>query len=207
MGDPKKNRKKYSRPSHPWEGERIKAEKELSKKYGLKNKTEIWKAKAELRRYRRHARELQAKLRYGDPQAVKESEELLEKLSRLGILYGDDVALDSILGLEVESILARRLQTIVYLKGMANSMQQARQFIVHGHISVNGRKVTVPGYLVKKSEEDAIDYFYKSPLKDELHPERTKKRQKAEGFGRESVNDNVAPDAIANKTPEVNANG
>jgi len=33
LGDPKKNRKKYSRPSHPWEAERIKAEKELKKKY------------------------------------------------------------------------------------------------------------------------------------------------------------------------------
>ncbi len=194
MGDPKKNRKRYSRPSHPWEAERIKSEKELSKKYGLKNKTEIWKAKAELRRYRRHARLLQAKIRSGDPQSVKESQELLEKLSRLGILYGEDIGLDSILGLEVESMLARRLQTIVYLKGMANTMEQARQFIVHGHISLNGRKVTVPGYLVKKSEEESVSYFYNSPLKDELHPERTKKKQKIEALD-------------GHAAPEVNTNG
>ncbi len=187
MGDPKINRKKYSRPSHPWEGERIKAEKELLKKYGLKNKTEIWKAAAKLRRFRRHARELQARVRYGDPQAIKESEELMEKLSRMGILYGENVALDSILGLDVETVLSRRLQTIVYLKGMANSMDQARQFIVHGHIAVNGRKVTVPGYSVKKSEEDSITYFYKSPLNDELHPERTKKQKKIEDVNKEEV--------------------
>ncbi len=194
MGDPKKNRKKYSRPSHPWEAERIKAEKELVKKYGLKNKTEIWRARAELRRYRRHARYLQAKLGAGDPQAVKESQELLEKLSRLGILYGEDVDLNSILALEVESMLARRLQTIVYLKGMANSMEQARQFIVHGHIAIDGRKVTVPGYLVKKSEEDSLTYFYNSPLNDELHPERTKKQKKIDNLDSQP------------KT-EVNANG
>ncbi len=187
MGDPKINRKKYSRPSHPWEGERIKAEKEILKKYGLKNKTEIWKATAKLRRFRRHARELQARVRYGDPQAIKESEELMEKLSRMGILYGENVALDSILGLDVETVLSRRLQTIVYLKGMANSMDQARQFIVHGHIAIDGRKVTVPGYLVKKSEEDSITYFYKSPLNDELHPERTKKQKKIENANKEEV--------------------
>ena len=187
MGDPKINRKKYSRPSHPWEGERIKAEKEILKKYGLKNKTEIWKATAKLRRFRRHARELQARVRYGDPQAIKESEELMEKLSRMGILYGENVALDSILGLDVETVLSRRLQTIVYLKGMANSMDQARQFIVHGHIAIDGRKVTVPGYLVKKSEEDSIAYFYKSPLNDELHPERTKKQKKIENANKEEV--------------------
>ena len=205
MGDPKKSRKKYSRPSHPWEGERIKAEKELSKKYGLKNKTEIWRGKAELRGYRRHAKELQAKLRYGDAQAVKESQELLEKLSKLGILYGEDISLDSILGLEVESILARRLQTIVYLKGMANTMEQARQFIVHGHITINGRKVTVPGYLVKKSDEENIAYFYSSPLKDELHPERVKKKQKADKFdNREEVKETQpAPTRAA----EVKVNG
>lgn len=206
MGDPKKSRKKYSRPSHPWEAERIKAEKELSKKYGLKNKTEIWRARAELRRYRRHARYLQAKLGYGDPQAVKESQELLEKLSRLGILYGDDVNLNSILALEVESILSRRLQTIVYLKGMANSMDQARQFIVHGHIAVDGRKVTVPGYLVKKSEEETISYFYNSPLKDELHPERTRKKQKIDKFDREEGGAAPQP-APAQASPEVNKNG
>jgi len=175
-------------------GRENKAEKELSKKYGLKNKTEIWKARAELRRYRRHARHLQAKLGTGDPQAVKESQELLEKLSRLGILYGEDVDLNSILGLEVESMLARRLQTIVYLKGMANSMEQARQFIVHGHIAIDGRKVTVPGYLVRKSEEETLSYFYNSPLKDELHPERTKKQKKIDNLD-------------SQPKPEVNANG
>ena len=44
MGDPKRLRKKYETPSHPWEEERIKRETELMKKYGLKNKREIWKA-------------------------------------------------------------------------------------------------------------------------------------------------------------------
>ncbi len=180
MGDPKFNRKKYSKPSHPWQADRIKYEKEIQKKYGLKNKREIWKAQAELRRMRRHARKLQARLRYGDPQAVKESQELLAKLTALGILQGENIGLDDVLALDVEAVLMRRLQTIVYFRGMANTPEQARQFIVHGHIAVNGGKVTVPGYLVKKSEEGLITYHYNSPLNDELHPERTKKQKKME---------------------------
>lgn len=192
MGDPKFNRKKYAKPSHPWQADRIRSEKELRKKYGLKNKREIWKAQAELRRYRRHARKLQAKLRYGDPQAVKESQELMAKLTALGILQGENLSLNDILGLDVEAILMRRLQTIVYLRGMANTPDQARQFIVHGHIAVNGRKTTVPAYLVKKSDEGLIAYHYNSPLNDELHPERTKKQQKIES---------------RTEKPEVNVNG
>lgn len=198
MGDPKFNRKKYSNPSHPWQADRIKAEKELQKKYGLKNKREIWKAQAELRRYRRHARKLQAKLRYGDPQAIKESQELITKLTNLGILQGEDIGLDDILSLNVEAILGRRLQTIVYLRGLANTPEQARQFIVHGHIAVNGRKVTVPSYHVRKSEEAFITYHYNSPLNDELHPERNKKKKKI---------DALAENKTEEKKVEVAVNG
>jgi ribosomal protein S4 len=46
--------------------------------------------------------------------------------------------------------------------------------IVHGHISVNGRKQTSPSYLVKVSEENSIDFSGVSPFQDEDHPERTK---------------------------------
>ncbi len=42
MGDPKFSRKKYETPNHPWQTARIKEEKDICKKYGLKNKTEIW---------------------------------------------------------------------------------------------------------------------------------------------------------------------
>ena len=40
MGDPKFSRKTYDTPSHPWQGERIKAEVEIVRAFGLKNKTE-----------------------------------------------------------------------------------------------------------------------------------------------------------------------
>ncbi len=172
MGDPKFNRKTYETPKHPWEAERIKEEWELKKKYGLKNKREIWKAKSILRNFRAQARDLQARLRYGDPQAEKEQKQLFGKLIRLGILTEDTATLDAVLSLTVEDILRRRLQTIVYLKGLARTPRQARQFIVHGHISIGGRRVTIPGYLVRKEEEDQIEYHEHSPLANELHPMR-----------------------------------
>jgi len=171
MGDPKFHRKKYETPRHPWEAERIKEEKELMRKYGLKNKREIWKAKSILRSFRAQARSLQARLRYGDKQAEREYKQLMGKLYRLGILP-EDAGIDDVLSLTVEDILNRRLQTIVYMKGLARTPRQARQFVVHGHIAIGERKVTIPGYLVKRDEEELITYSPYSPLSDEDHPMR-----------------------------------
>ncbi len=171
MGDPKFHRKQYETPRHPWEAERIKEEKELMRKYGLKNKREIWKAKSILRSFRAQARSLQARLRYGDKQAEREYKQLMGKLNRLGILP-EDASIDDVLSLTVEDILNRRLQTIVYMKGLARTPRQARQFVVHGHIAIGERKVTIPGYLVKRKEEELITYNPYSPLSDEDHPMR-----------------------------------
>ncbi|MEE9152055.1 MAG: 30S ribosomal protein S4 [Thermoplasmata archaeon] len=171
MGDPKFSRRKYDTPSHPWQGSRIKEENELLKKYGLKNKRELWKAQSLLRNYRRQGRNLLARRRYGDVQAEKEMKELLEKLANLGVLQVN-ATVDDVLALDLERILERRLQTLVYLKGLAYTPKQARQLIVHGHTIVMDRKVTVPGYLVKKNEEVSIAYNPYSPLASEMHPAR-----------------------------------
>ena len=171
MGDPKFSRRKYDTPSHPWQGTRIKEENELLKKYGLKNKRELWKAQSTLRNYRGHARDLLARLRYGDVQAETEMKDLLVKLANLGLLT-ESASLDDVLALELEKLLERRLQTLVYLKGLAYTPKQARQLIVHGHTCIRGRKVTVPGYLVKRNEETSIEYTSSSPLVNDLHPAR-----------------------------------
>ena len=171
MGDPKFSRKKYDTPSHPWEGERIASENELLRKYGLKNKQELWRTQTQLRVFRQRARELQAKVRYGDVQAEKERDELMKRLDNLGII-SNEASLDDILTLDVEILLGRRLQTLAYMKGLSNSAKQSRQFIVHGHVSIDGKKVTIPGYLVKRSEEEVIDYLGHSPLADDMHPAR-----------------------------------
>ena len=172
MGDPKFSRKRYDRPSHPWEGERIKAENELLKKYGLKNKKELWRAQSVLRRFRHRARELQALVRYADRQAGKERDELIGRLGRLGLLPTEGATLDDVLGLDVEAVLSRRLQTLAFVKGLAFTPHQARQFITHGHVAIGPRRVTVPGYLVTRMEETGIAYDPRSPISHDLHPAR-----------------------------------
>jgi len=171
MGHPKRPRKKYETPSHPWQEDRIKYENELLKKYGLKNKREIWKAQTILKKYRTQARLLLPRLDSEDEKYKREIKELLDHLRRMNILKGD-ASLADVLALTVEDILSRRLQTIVYLKGLASTPKQARQLIVHGHITVGGRRVTVPSYMVRADEEKEIEYAPDSPLTDLSHPAR-----------------------------------
>ena len=171
MGKPKFSRKKYETPSHPWQEDRIKEENELIRKYGLKNKREVWKSQTRLRKYRSQARELLAKVETGDAQSKKESQQLLMHLNRLNVLPPNST-LDDVLTLNTESILSRRLQTLTYLKGLANTSYQARQLISHGHIAISDRRVTVPGYIVTKDEEGDIGYTSDSPLNDVMHPAR-----------------------------------
>jgi small subunit ribosomal protein S4 len=177
MGDPKFPRRTYDTPSHPWEGERIKEEQELVRKYGLKNKRELWKAQSILRNFRRQSRELQARLGYGEAQADIERENLLKRCGSMGILPMEGITLDDVLALDPECILNRRLQTLVCNKGLASSNNQARQLIVHGHINVDDRRVTIPGYLVKRGEEAKIEYSARSPFADDLHPIRVQQAE------------------------------
>jgi small subunit ribosomal protein S4 len=192
MGQPKFNRRKYDKPSHPWQGERIKAEREVKVKFGLKSKTELWKAQSRLRDVRGQARALIARTRNpSDSQGAIEARLLIERLQRSGYL-GDNAGLNDVLALDLERILNRRLQTQVYLKGLARTPSQARQFVSHGCILIGERRVTVPSYVVRRGEEDAIVIDPKKAIADENHPVRPK----AAGF------DNApAPAAAAAEAP------
>lgn len=177
MGSPRKQRKKYETPTHPWQEERIEKEKEILRVYGLKNKKEIWKMDSVLRRFKRQVKSLVTK---ESEQAKKEEKQLLDKLIKLGLI-GKDAKLEDVLGLETKSILDRRLQSLVFKKGLANSVKQARQFIVHGHISVGDKKISAPSYLVLKSEEDKIEFSPSSILASTEHPERAIRTKKPKG--------------------------
>ncbi len=206
MGDPKFSRKTYDTPSHPWQGERIKAEVEVVRAFGLKNKTEVWKAETILRNLRKQSRDLQARLRSGDKQAQVEADALLNKCGRLGYLpVGSN--LNDILSLKDEDVLSRRLQTIVFEKGLASTIRQARQMITHGHIFMNGHRVTVPGYLVSRAEESSIEYNPSSPYTDEMHPMRASAEQAAAGMAAraKAVAEQEAADAAAAKADAAEA--
>ncbi|ERH09872.1 MAG: SSU ribosomal protein S4P [halophilic archaeon J07HX64] len=161
----------YETPNHPYQGERIAAEAGLVSTYGLKNKEELWRSESELRQYRREARDLIGSAGGDIGTAEREGQEFVARLRRIGVL-ADEESLDDVLALEVTDILERRLQTQVYRKGYANTTEQARQFIAHGHITVEGRQVRVPSYTVRTTEESTISFDSSSPLTDELHPER-----------------------------------
>ncbi|MFW6014177.1 MAG: 30S ribosomal protein S4 [Nanoarchaeota archaeon] len=174
MGDPKRTKKKFETPRHPWVKEVIDVEKSLIREYGLKNKKEIWKAKSKLRHFMAQSKDY-SKLDSSDPQI----ESFLQRIKKLGIIK-ESQGLDDVLGLEVKDVLERRLQTIVYKKGLANSVRQARQFIVHNHVTINGVVVNVPGYIVGVGEENAIGISSKSPLANETHPEIVNAKNKVE---------------------------
>jgi len=170
-----KNTKAYETPNHPYQGERIAEESGLIGRYGLKNKEELWRAQSELRGFRREARKLLGRAG-GDAEAAgAEAGEFLAHLRRVGILDEQD-ELDDVLSLSVTDLLERRLQTIVYRKGYANTTQQARQFINHGHITVDGSRVGTPSYKVTVAAEDSVGFDSASPLTDELHPERAEEQ-------------------------------
>ena len=157
MGDPKKRRKSYQKPRKAFQKERIVKEKEQKEVFGLKNKREFYKAESVIRSKRANARAL---LALGLEDRLRREKELLDSLKRQGILRGEPT-LEDVLMLTPEAQLERRLQTIVWRKGLANTARQARQFIVHGHIAINGKKVDRPGYLVRVDEEKSIRFHKK----------------------------------------------
>lgn len=152
MGDPKKARKQFSRPRSPWRADQLAQELYLLGTFGLRNKRELWKAQTQLSSVRKQARILLAAT-----QAVREREEkkLLDSLRKKGLI-GDAATLDDILSLTVEDMLARRLQSMVFKKGMAVSPLHSRQLIVHGHVVVGDRIITIPGYEVGATQEGVI---------------------------------------------------
>ncbi|HVP94199.1 MAG TPA: 30S ribosomal protein S4 [Methanoregulaceae archaeon] len=175
MGYPGKNHKQYQTPKRPFEKTRIQEETKLVIEYGLRNKREVWKAQEYLRRYRRAARDLLSLMSSGTSEEVFNEKKsiLIDHMQRVGLL-GPDADIDNVLSLKIPAQLERRLQTVVYRQGLARSPKQARQFITHGHIAINGKRVTIPGYRVNRVEETQISYYGKSPLTLSDHAERAR---------------------------------
>lgn len=60
--------------------------------------------------------------------------------------------LKGVTGANMLSLLERRLDNVVYRLGLASSRPQARQFVRHGHIAVNGKKVNIPSFEVSLND-------------------------------------------------------
>jgi small subunit ribosomal protein S4 len=152
----KKLKQQYETPNTGWNEERINREDELIEDYGLKNKREIYKAQSQLRSFRRQARKLVAE---EDEEARKE---VIQKANSLGLIREND-GLDALLTLNVTDILDRRLQSAVNRRGYSDTVREARQIVVHGHVYVDGERVDVPGYLLTQEEEQELDVRMPEP--------------------------------------------
>ena len=168
MGDPRKQKKKYEAPRFPWRSDILESELRMLGEYGLRNKRELWHHRAMLSKFRSMARSL---LSMSTSDRAELESQLLGRLKHLGILP-ETAVLDNVLDLDMESILERRLQTIVQRKGLAKTMYQARQMITHGHIAIGDRKVSSPSFLVPSKEENIISYASASLLNNPEHPLR-----------------------------------
>jgi small subunit ribosomal protein S4 len=152
MGDPKKSRRRWQGPRHPWKKDNLEKELVLLGKYGLRNKRELWCSYSVLKSYRKQAGDI---LALTEAERASKEKDLIRKLAKVGLL-NEEAVLDSVLGLSVEDILERRLQTILLKVNKARTPYQSRQLIVHGHVSIGNRRVSSPGYLVSRDEEPKI---------------------------------------------------
>lgn len=166
MGDPKRIRKKYKTPRQPLDKNRIENELQLIGKYGLRNMRSVWKHSTMLANFRGNARHL---LSFDVESRKIGEQELLGRLQRMGLLSSKEATLDNVLSLQIEDLLERRLQTIVFKKGYACTPYHARQLIVHGHIAIGDSIVKSPSYLVLTKEEKLIDFAQDSPFKKPEH--------------------------------------
>jgi len=145
--------KLYVRPKKAYEKARILEENKILERYGLKNKKEVWKSQAKVDYFRRRAKALARS-------PIEEQKVLFDKLNAIGLNTNN---ITDILALNVESLLNRRLPTIVSKKGFAKTPQQARQLVVHKKVLVDGKAVDSPSYLVKVSEESLITIKQSKP--------------------------------------------
>ncbi|MDD3178002.1 MAG: 30S ribosomal protein S4 [Candidatus ainarchaeum sp.] len=161
MGEPKRLNRLYDVPRMKWNKQKIKADNKIINDYGLKRKKEIWKAETMVRNYRKKARLLLAG-RVDDYATRKD--ELLNRLIRLGI-FTKDHKIEDVLKISANDVLDRRLQTLVFRKGLSLTPTQARQLITHGHILVNGKIRKTPSSLIYK--DDSISYS-NTKIKNEI---------------------------------------
>lgn len=79
---------------------------------------------------------------------------MLEK--QFALFFERALRMPGITGENLFVLLERRLDNVVYRLRFASSRSQARQIVLHGHVSVNGRRVNVPSYLVRPEDEIGI---------------------------------------------------
>ena len=136
----------YSRPKKRFDKTRILEEAEIVKKYGLKNKKEIWRAEAKIKSIREKAKKLIGK-------SSEEQEVLFNQLRKIGINVN---TIPDVLGLSKEDILKRRLQSVIVYNHLSTTSKGARQLITHKKVLVDNKVINSPSYIVPVNLEKKI---------------------------------------------------
>jgi small subunit ribosomal protein S4 len=89
-----------------------------------------------------------------EKQKLKRIYGMLEK--QFSLFFERALRMPGITGENLFVLLERRLDNVVYRLRFASSRSQARQLVLHGHVLVNGKKITVPSYLVNPEDEISI---------------------------------------------------
>jgi small subunit ribosomal protein S4 len=170
MGDPKYPRRIWRKPKRPLNYDLKMEELKTLGTFGLRTKRELWKAHTKLSSVRHQARSLLAL-----QQDVRQEKEpiLMKSLAKIGLVSGD-ATLDDVLNLQVNDLLTRRLQTLVFKKFGFKTPYQARQAVVHGHIMIGDRIVNIPSYTVTTTEEDNIRFTPESKFPEILEKSKEK---------------------------------
>jgi small subunit ribosomal protein S4 len=174
----KRKQKSYSRPKRAFESARIKEEAEITKKFGLRNKKEIWKAEAKINSIREKAKKLISS-------DTKEQQAFFDRLKKMGLNVN---SISDVLSLTKEDYLKRRLQTVLANKKLAPTVKTARQFITHKRVLVDGGIVNSPSYIVPVKLEDKISLKEKRK-KPKMEKKPTEESRPAENTESKQVNE------------------
>ena len=95
-------------------------------------------------------RESEYMLQLREKQKARRIYGLLEKQFRN--LYAQAAGQTGITGENLLRMLEQRLDNVVFRGGFASSRNQSRQWVRHGHVTVNGKRVTIPSFQVRKGD-------------------------------------------------------
>jgi small subunit ribosomal protein S4 len=128
----------------------LKGSRSFSEKSGLKRKPFVPGQHGSKRRTRLSNYGLQLR----EKQKVKRTYGLREKQFKNVYLEADrrSKVYSTDKGLELLRLLELRMDNVLYLAGLAPSRSAARQYVVHGHVLLNGQKFTIPSYEMKEGD-------------------------------------------------------
>ena len=111
---------------------------------------------------------------------------MFNKLKALGL---NTNAISDVLALKIEDLLDRKLPTVIFKKGIAKTIQEARQMIVHKRILIDNKIVNSPNYIVSLAEEGLISL--KTKQQKEKAQDKADKKTEAPLNKEQNVNSKV----------------